>query len=104
MSACLEYTTNLHACTIFTLFSRHANREEKKEIRERLEGIKRGKSQGADSPLPSAGSCSRLDDSTPTPTGTPNGHLPSPITTSPQTLSDVLAVQIAALKEKLGIP
>ena len=73
------------------------------EIRERLEGIKRGKPQGADSPLPSAGSCSRPDRA-PTPAGTPSSHLSSSITTSPQTLSDVLAVQIAALKEKLGIP
>ena len=38
----------------------------------------------------------------PTPVGTPNGHLlPSQLTTSTQTLSDVQAVHIAALKEKL---
>lgn len=90
-------------------FSRHANKEEKSEIRERLEGIKKGKPDPVSVPPPRATPTSSCGSSVSTSAGTPSHRCPndlshSHLTNSAQSLSSVLAAQIAALKQKLGLP
>ena len=109
----------VHSC-LYTLIFRHANKQEKDEIRESLQGIKKAKIQDPVAPQLSVENHLVAENRPVTdssaghtvrdcwlPTLSPNLSLnlqPAAPIASAHSLSAALATQIATLKQQLGLP